>query len=284
MLRATRILIFALLAGFVLTSCEKEYSEENGYLPGIGNSGTSVFTFDGAPAACASPIITGTYQTGTALNATNTVALTVNVSTAGTYNISTSTSNGFSFSGSGSFASTGAQIVILTGTGIPTAAVTTNFTPGTAGCSFTINVTPGSSGSDFLRCKIDGTLVNFVLMPGATITGNTLAIGGAVSSTSPESIEVDLIGATIFPTGTYQEENAVPGAPIYVEAGYIDPAVGIWYVDAAAPTPRPNPFTVVITSISATRIAGTFQGGLFDAGGGTTQKLITEGAFDLPLN
>lgn len=286
MLRITRILVLAILSGLVFSSCEKEYSEENGLLPGGGGGvgGTAVFSFDGSPGNCVAPVIGGSYQVGTALGASNTVQLAVTVVTPGTYTISTSSANGMSFAGSGSFTTSGAQTVTLTGSGTPSSAVTTAFTPGSTGCSFNINVTGAPTG-DFLRCKIDGVLTNFNTLATANyLSADTLSIGGLVSMASIETMEIQLIGGTNLAPGTYKEEGAVPGATTFVEAGYLDNAFGIWYIDIDAPTPRPNPFTVVITSISATRVEGTFEGAMFDAGGSPATKQFTEGSFSLPIN
>jgi hypothetical protein len=278
---------FVLLFGFsslLLVSCEKEYSEENGQLPGGGgsSSGTSAFTYDGAPGNCTTPLVSGTYQVGTALGAANTVEISVNVTTAGTYNISTSTANGMSFSGSGTFAATGAQTILLQGTGTPTSATTSAFVPGGNGCTFLITSTAGSSTTDFLRCKINGALVNFnYLAEAIQLAADTLSIGGGVSAVSTEVIEMQLIGGTSLIAGTYKEQGAVAGATTYVETGYVDQSVGIWYVDMNAPTPRTNPYTVVITNITATRVEGTFFGTLFDAFSPATLQ-ITEGEFSLP--
>lgn len=286
MIRTVKALMLLLLSSLFMISCEKEKSEENGLLPGGGgsSSGTSVFTYVGAPGSCTAPVVSGTYTVGTALSSSNTIEIDVNVTTAGTYNITTSSANGISFSGSGVFATTGAQTITLQGTGTPAAATTSSFVPGGNGCTFLITATPGSSATDFFRCKIDGVLVNFTFQSEAVqIAPDTLSIGGAISGTSTEVMELQLIGGTNITNGTYKEEGAVPGATTFVEAGYVDASVGIWYVDSSAPAPRPNPFTVVITNKTATRVEGTFQGGLFSAFT-TATKLITEGAFSLPIN
>ena len=143
MRRISGLFLSALFLGMLFTSCTKEYSLENGGLLGGGgsSSGTAVYTLDGAPGGCTTPVITGNYLVGTALGAGNTVVLTVNVTTVGTYTISSGTANGISFSGSGTFLITGSQIIVLTGSGTPAAAGTNSFSPGTNGCSFQITTT-----------------------------------------------------------------------------------------------------------------------------------------------
>src|SRR5437762_3159379 len=106
MLKLKSSLLIAVLS-ILLYSCEKEYS-----LEGSKAGGTSVFTFTGAPGACINPVVTGTYTVGTALGATNTVTIAVDVTTPGTYIVSTATLKGISFTGSGSFTTIGAQTIV----------------------------------------------------------------------------------------------------------------------------------------------------------------------------
>jgi Fe-S cluster biogenesis protein NfuA len=103
--------------------------------------GPAVFIYSGAPNACTVATPAGTYATGTALSASNTVTVEVNVSTAGSYNISTNTVGGMTFSKTGTFTATGVQTVILNGSGTPTIAGLNTFTVGTNGCTFGITVT-----------------------------------------------------------------------------------------------------------------------------------------------
>jgi hypothetical protein len=112
-------------------------------------SGPATFTLAGAPAACTTPVISGTYVKGGPLGAGNTVVLKVNVTVAGTYNVSTAPAvNGMTFAGSGSLA-TGAQTITLTGTGTPTTSGpnTINVTVGATTCSFVITVVDPVTGS-----------------------------------------------------------------------------------------------------------------------------------------
>jgi hypothetical protein len=123
-----------------------------------GSGGTATFTLNGAPGNCTTPAISGMYSAGIALDISNIIALQVNVSTIGTYTISTASVNGMIFTGNGTFTNTGAQTIILTGTGVPTAAGDFIFSPGNNGCSFSITVN-GSSSSDtgyFYEATIDG--------------------------------------------------------------------------------------------------------------------------------
>ena len=108
-----------------------------------GSGGPAVFTMAGAGGGCTTPLIGGDYVIGTALSSSNTVTLSVNVTTIGVYNITTTTVQGMTFSGSGTLAATGAQTIQLTGTGTPVAPAGSVSFPVTAGsttCNFTVNL------------------------------------------------------------------------------------------------------------------------------------------------
>ncbi len=127
------------------------------------SSGTAVYTFDGAPDDCVTPVVAGTYTAGVALTASNTVTLLVNVTTPGTYTVSTGTANGIKFSGSGTFAATGPNIITLVGSGTPVDASVIQYTPGGNGCSFDITVTASGGGTPtgfYYKATIDGTVYN----------------------------------------------------------------------------------------------------------------------------
>ncbi len=242
----------------------------------------AAFTWEGAPGACTSATVDGTYSVGTPLDASNKVTISVNVTTAGAWSATTSNENGIQFTGSGNFTTTGIQNVVLQGSGTPVAAVDATFTPGTGACSFTVTSTAAPAG-DFLRAKIDGVLKSFNESSFAQWEADTLSIGGMVPGSLFEVFAIDIKGDGNLVNGVYQEQGAVPGATVYVEAGYTTDNLDIWYVDANAPTPRTNPFQVTITNITTTRVEGTFSGGLWNAAGGMTQLTVTEGEFSLPI-
>lgn len=83
---------------------------------------SATYALSGAPGNCTAATINGTYTAGTALTASNTAVINVNVTSPGIYNIATATVNGISFSASGTFNITGPQQVTLVGTGTPTVA------------------------------------------------------------------------------------------------------------------------------------------------------------------
>jgi hypothetical protein len=155
---------------FLFTACSKEYSYENG---GVLNGGTSIYTLAGAPGACESDSVGGTYKAGTVLNNSNVVVVIVNVDSIGTYSISTNNSDGISFNGSGIFAAIGTQAITLTGTGTPSAAGTFNFVPGTNGCSFSITVAAGDTTTDTTTTEDCKSCTYLPLCVGSTYTYST---------------------------------------------------------------------------------------------------------------
>lgn len=164
-------------------------------------SGPAVFTLAGAPAACTTPVINGTYVQGGPLNATNTVVLNVNVTTAGTYNVSTTLTNGMTFSGTGTLA-TGAQTITLTGSGTPTTAGNTTIpvTVGASTCSFTITVVApvaGTLGGGPGACTpvtINGTYTQGVALTAA----NTVQVQITTAAIGPYSVSTNTVAGISF--------------------------------------------------------------------------------------
>lgn len=176
----------------LLSSCQKEYSNENGNGPVSGtppgtSSGTAVYNFSGVSGNCSSPRISGTYATGTSITISNKIVLQVTVVTAGTYLISTATINGIIFTGSGTFTATGAQTIQLFASGTPAVAGSFNYIPGTNGCTYAILFTQGNSNSatfTFPSAVSDCKLV--------TVTGNYIAASALTSSNTLAGIQVNV--------------------------------------------------------------------------------------------
>lgn len=137
---------------------------------------------------CASAVFAGTYQAGTAMDASNTVTLSVNVTAIGPWTVTTSPAvNGVTFSGTGTFATTGAQTIVLTASGTPTAGGTHTFTVtgGTATCNFQRIFTtipdyfPRTAFSNwsyqFDAVPADSLLI-YVIQPTKVANGNTYNI------------------------------------------------------------------------------------------------------------
>lgn len=98
--------------------------------------------------SCGSATVNGVYKVGTALTASNTITLPVNVSALGSYTITTNTVDGISFKGSGTFTSTGNQNITLSGTGTPSSTSVK-----------TITITSDSQGGVSTTCSVNVIVV-----------------------------------------------------------------------------------------------------------------------------
>lgn len=250
---------------------------------GGGTGGTAVYTLGGSPGNCAGFAAAGTYATGTALTSSNTVTAQVNVTTAGTYSITTNTVNGIIFSGSGTFTGTGAQPITLTGTGTPLAAGSFNYTPaaGSSTCTFSITSTGGATASTF-SCDVNGTLTDFSSGGAASLTTTPIAgttytdlnfLGTNSSSGASLIINLNKLGTSIT-AGSY--DQGMSGSGVQVTAAYTDASSDTY----SGGTGLTN-LNIVITSITATKVQGTFTGQLKDSNG--TTVTITNGSFTLPI-
>lgn len=253
-----------------------------------GGTTNAVYTMAGNPNACVTFTSAGTYNAGTAMNGSNTVNMDVIVATTGSYTISTNTVNGVTFRATGSFSATGTRTVQLSGIGTPTAtgSFTYTVTGGSSSCTFSITF-GGSSSSDYIRCKIDG--VN------ATFNFNAIARKSTAGGTDSLSVEGDSTGAGLIAfgfnidrpastnnwIGTYSVNQFASN--IHVDAGYASALVPLIYVTETDGTIQTNPFTVIITNITTTRITGTFSGKLEDFLGLGPNKIITGGEFSVPI-
>jgi hypothetical protein len=155
----------------------------------VAPAGAAVFTITN----CATATVNGNYTVGTALvAATNTIGITVDVTTAGTYTI-TGTAGGMTFTASGTFAAGNGQAVTLaaTSTSNPTTpgANIVPLTGGTAVCNVTVNVTPGVGVAVFtVNCgsptTVNGTYTQNVALVSATNTV-TLSVNVTTAGTYP---------------------------------------------------------------------------------------------------
>jgi hypothetical protein len=126
-------------------------------LGSTGQGCTSVITVGNQPPPpaaftvdCSNPVLTGVYNLNQPLNSSNSVTLSVNVTTAGSYFISTNTVNGIFFQDSGFFNTTGVQNIVLYGYGIPQQ--TGNFAynvqyNGINSCFFPVSISPISTST-----------------------------------------------------------------------------------------------------------------------------------------
>ncbi|SFZ91088.1 hypothetical protein SAMN05216324_10265 [Chryseobacterium limigenitum] len=98
--------------------------------------------------SCGSATVNGVYKVGTALTASNTITLPVNVSALGSYTVTTNTVDGISFSASGTFTATGNQNITLSGTGTPTSTSVK-----------TLTITSDSQGGVSTTCSVNVIVV-----------------------------------------------------------------------------------------------------------------------------
>lgn len=270
-------------------------------------SGTFTYTLSGAsttctvpvtytaaagPAAytlsCGTPVLAGTYQAGTAMTASNTMTVGVNVTTIGSYTVTAAAQNGVSFSVTGSFTTTGPQNIVLVASGTPTAAGTFTYTLNGASTTCTVPVTYTAAGpTDYVRATVDGVPITFYFDMnadsdvGTTIPGYTyLSIEGFQAATGSEEVFLEVaVAGTSIPPGTYTLNQA----PNSLISGDYTNAAGDNFNEISGATPQSSTFSITITSISATRVTGTFSGPLRQDATGPAVKTITNGQFSLPL-
>jgi hypothetical protein len=133
-----------LLAGFLLVSCEKEYSLENG-----GFSMTALGSLVDSLGNCKQITVSGTYKVDVPLTTSNNLGANVNFIKTGKYKISSDTVNGMWFQDSGFVLNTGAVKVSVKGYGKPLLPKTSVFTlrfNGTS-CSFLVTASGSGGGS-----------------------------------------------------------------------------------------------------------------------------------------
>ena len=246
----------------------------------------AVYTLGGAPAVCTGATVDGTYSPGTAMTAANTVTISANVTTAGSYSITTTAVNGMTFSATGVFAATGPNNIVLVGSGTPTAPGAFTFTPvaGTSLCTFAVTVT-GAAPVNFITAKINGIFTTF--------NENVLVVFDNTPNAAFISIEGESLPTATVPAfglfigkasgtitnGTYNVNQITSGTAI--STFYVD-AANVEYSAESALTPQSPAFTIIITSITANRVMGTFTGPLKDnLGAGPGLKTVTEGTFSV---
>jgi hypothetical protein len=248
-------------------------------------TGPAVFTFN---CGAVSPVINGTYTVGVPMTASNSVTIPITLTTAGTYNISVTAVNGVSFSSLGILPAGATSITLLaSGTGTTAASPFNSYNLTTNGtCSFTIPFAPAAAAGT-LTFLNGATLKTFnvaqlALNVPATApnTGFDLAITGDVAvAPSVESFAFIINKPTAFAAGTYTV-NTFPTNGVDISVEYRN-AADVPFTITSGVTPQTPGFTIIVTSLTATRVVGTFSGTLKDTGGASF--VITGGIFDLPL-
>jgi hypothetical protein len=147
----------------------------------------------------------------------------------------------------------------------------------------------GASSQYFIKCKIGGVDKTFNISAGAVkqdLGGGTInysVFGKAVQDPS----NLESLGFTIqisipFTAGTYKETDPTTD---YMLAGIYNPNTTDGTAIYASKYDNTNPFQITFSTITATSLAGTFQGKLFvnssDPNAASTD--ITNGSFNVKL-
>lgn len=235
------------------------------FLP-VGTGGPAAFTLTCTPA----PVVEGAYVTGTPLNSTNKVTVSINVTTVGTYNLSSTTVNGMTFSGSGTLTATGPATIVLTGSGTPVSAATSNLdvTVGATTCSFPVTVTgPATFTVDCGSAVISGTY-----MVGQALTsGNTVVLNVNVTAAGAYSISTTDVNGMVF---AGSGNLAVGPQTITLTATGTPTTAGAATINVNAGT---APCTFQVTVSPPGNATGTWQ---FTEGATTYSGTISEAGFD----
>lgn len=237
--------------------------------------GPAEFTLGGSPGECTNARQGGVFTVNVPTDFSNTVTISVNVTTVGKYEIFTDKQNGVSFSATGVFTDVGVQEVVLKADGTPLNNVTSQYTvsdPKMNKCTFEVS-------TDYIVCKIDGTETTFNIeasfgleqIKGLSIDGRSNAF-----NLFP-SIKLRVLkNNSNYPTGIYS--TIPPADQTTVSCDYNDAAGDNYYA-----TNDILPFTIIVTKITDKRIEGSFFGTLKDKGGiGNNKKEITDGLFSVP--
>lgn len=204
-------------------------------------------TLGGAPGACTTVTPAGTYTTGVALTASNTIQVQVNVATVGAYTISTNTVDGISFSQSGNFTTTGLQTVTLIGTGTPATSGSQNFVLsfGSSTCNFSLTVAQGTTppltndyfpmtvGSFWHYGNVNDPTDSFMVVATSgskTISGQSYNIfdyDNVPASGSPDSLFYRKSGALYYENFNVESLLGVPSTPPDIEYKFLDTTVAV---------------------------------------------------------
>lgn len=170
-----------------------------------GAGGPAVFTLETtgtSPVNCSGATAAGNYILNTPLNSSNTVTLSVNVTTIGTYTITSTLTNGMTFSKTDVFLATGVQNVTLIGSGTPSGTagpVTVPVTVGSTTCNFQVTTQAGAEFTfDCSSAQINGTFTENVALSGASVD-----IDVNVTNGGPYAISVVVNGMTFAASGTF---------------------------------------------------------------------------------
>ncbi len=180
------------------------------------NPSTAVFT-------CSSATVNGTYTVGTAVSASNTITLILNVTQAGNYPAMSYTAGGVTFSTpTGNFATIGSKTLTLSATGTPTTAGVNNLTANPSTLC-TASYTATAPGTAALNCANASYKSGNVLVAGTNSTNliynlpYTAGNGGSYNQYTVASAGVTGLTATIdagsFANGAGNLDVKITGTP-----------------------------------------------------------------------
>jgi hypothetical protein len=208
-------------------------------------TGEAVYSLGGAGGVCTGATLNGVYKAGVAMDASNSITLTVDVTTPGTYSLEVQSAGGITFSGTGVFSDANLQNVTLGAQGTPPAAGTFNATVGTApnSCTFSVVVVPATSGTGAVY-----TLGNAAgVCTGTTLSGNYMA---GMATTAANTVVIDVNVAT---TGAYSITTPVVNGVSFSAIGNFSTAVQQTVTLVASGIPvNAGPFSYAITGASNT--------------------------------
>lgn len=291
-MKILKLLSLFFIAGLLFSSCQKDYE----LIDGISATGTLKKDASGD---CMPVTVNGIYTANTVLAATNYIDLQVTIDEVGNYDIKTDTVNGYSFHGTGSVAVTGLNTIRLAGSGKPIIAGTDIFKVKFSGTSCEINVSVSAGGggsgvpgtnSDSIVCKIDGIYRTFKINDTAryddlSVTGyHVLNIEGESNAAGDDNFALGVgvpTGGSLTAGSTYVV-NEYPAK--FVGAAYAStPANSAYFVASGFGTAPAPLFTITITTISSTKVTGTFSGAIPDAFGVDPDINVQNGIFSVTI-
>ncbi len=249
----------------------------------------AVFTMEGAPGNCTAVVLSGSYVVSVPMSAANTASMNAVVSTPGMYSITTTAVNGVTFAASGLFTTTGTQTVTLVASGTPAATGVFDYPVSGNGSTCPFPVTFSNPPTDFINCRIDGVYTTFntnalaFIDNTAGITALTIEGTAGIASNPSLSLSVTKPAGGSIGTGTYTVNQIALGNLISCDYNV---ASGTNFFAGSDPFNQSQSpaFTIVISSITATRVSGTFAGPVKENNGtGPAAHTITQGFFNVPI-
>ena len=195
-------LLFVCFVSFLSFSCGKDESIDQPVVPTAVGS----LRIDSTNDDCLPSSVGGIYVIDSALNASNYINVTLNITSPGAYKVQTNSVNGYSFSGSGVASATGLTNVKLLGSGKPVSAGFNIFQVTYGGTTCFIDVTVNSSvNTSAYTITCSGTKANGTYSAGtATNSANTITVPVNVTAIGNYSITTNTQnGVSFSATGTF---------------------------------------------------------------------------------